>query len=164
MAIMRNRRVREQRVEATTGPRVRRQRNASEQMVARRTAEKDLHHELETIGKEMLKIDALQEQIEERKARCQELMKSLGILRADYMGIEASEVEEWTKPQRVVDPKTIYSKLSEKDFLQVITVNLTKLGTLMTDNEIEKIAKKEKAQLKGTKFVVKRLGAKAGKK
>lgn len=156
MAIMRHRRVREHRAAAQPATR--------EQQLKLALARKELNVKLQQIGLEMRKVEKANEAIENLKAEVQEMMTALRIESAEFEEISAKFVEEWTQARREVDAHKLYNKLNERDFLSVVKVQMGALATVLSENEIDKLCTTTPKTRKGTKFVVERTKAAAGKK
>ncbi|HGS7906820.1 TPA: hypothetical protein ACMFP1_002938 [Pseudomonas aeruginosa] len=153
MAIMRNPQVRRLRRPAAT---VEREDKAK--------AEKELNTKLQLIAVELAKVEAATDAMEALRNRVGELLRTLGKSDHEFAGISAAWKDEMTRASREVDPHKLYNKLAEKDFFAVVKVSLGELGKVLTEDEIDAIAKTIPATKKGQKLVVERKKAAAGRR
>lgn len=113
---------------------------------------------IEAMEAERTKLEA---SIGEQVALLQTTMKQVGMETHEYGDWIAYYKEQKSNTSREVDPHKLYNKLSEKDFFACVKVSLTELATVMTESEINAIAKVIPGQVKGKKFTVERKAKKA---
>lgn len=118
----------------------------------------DVFAAIEELEAEKSKIEV---GISENVERLQTLMKQAGLEVHEYADWIAYYKEQKTNTSREVDPHKLYNKLSEKDFFACVKVSLAELATVMTETEINAIAKVTPGQVKGKKFTVERKAKKA---
>ena len=119
-----------------------------------------LLHEVST---EMRKIDKANERIEQIKEEVGPLLNTLGKESHEFEDMVAKIVKKMTQRSRVVDPMKLYNKLPEKDFFPCVKVQLEALKNILTDPEIDKIAKITEPQQVGTELKIERAKKAAGK-
>lgn len=113
---------------------------------------------IEALEAEKTKAEAA---IADRVAELEQTLTKAGIESHEFGDWAAYVKEQKTNATREVDPLKLYNKLSEKDFFACVKVSLTELAQVMTESEINAIAKVTPSKVKGKKFVVERKAKKA---
>lgn len=102
---------------------------------------------LKSISIMITKRDELDESIKALSAELEEAMKSGKISSVEIEEATAAMVRSSGKAQNIIDPKKLYSKVSEADFFSSVSVLVTKAKELLGQKELDKITSTIPAKL-----------------
>lgn len=119
---------------------------------------------MQAIALNMKKIEDLQQENLRLKSEVEALMLQGNLTTHDYKELRALFKDQYTSRQRFIDPQKLYNTLKEKDFFACIKVQMEPLSKVLSENEINKIAKTTEPVKKGTEFIIERTKQKATKK
>lgn len=119
---------------------------------------------MQAIALNMKKIEDLQQENARLKSEVEALMRKGELTTHDYKELRALFKDQYTSRQRFIDPQKLYNVLKEKDFFACIKVQMEPLSQVLSENEINKIAKVTEPVKKGTDFIIERTKQKATKK
>lgn len=116
---------------------------------------KDIDERMQSIARIRQEMLAAAQQISELEKEVEELMKKGKLEEHQYLDLLAHFVETKTNASTFVDPKVLYAKLKDKnDFFSVVKVQVGELKSVMTEKEIEAVAKITPGKVTGTKFEI----------
>lgn len=94
---------------------------------------------LQSLAEAKRRMSAMALEVSKKEAELFDAMRAVGKTSVEVAGATASITQHPGKSSNIVDPKALFSKLSNGEFFECVTVSVTKVKQYLAAKELERI-------------------------